>query len=200
MPLRLRLPESFLRALAGAALLVILLWSLKAWDLTIDFFVAGRRSVLTNLLGIHPRSLAGLPGVLFAHFIHRDFAHLAANTPALFVLSFLVLLSGIRRFACITLIVILVSGTVIWLTERATTVGSSTLVFGYLGFVLARGFVEQRIAWIAIAVGLLVVYGLAPSGLLPGRKDVSWIAHGAGLASGILAARSFREPPPRSIP
>ncbi len=200
MPLRLRPPESFLRALAGAALLILLLWSLEAWDITLGFFIAGRWSSLTSLLGNHPRSLAGLPGIFFAHFIHRDFAHLAANTPALFVLAFLVLLSGTRRFACVTLMVILVSGIVIWLTERDTTVGSSTLVFGYLGYVLARGFVEQRITWIAIAVGLLVVYGLAPSGLLPGRRDVSWIAHGAGLASGILTARLFREPPPRSIP
>jgi membrane associated rhomboid family serine protease len=200
VPVRFSLPRPFVRALTGSTVLVLLLWSIEAWDITLGFFMTGRWGGLTHQFGIHPRSISGLPGILFAHFLHRDFGHLAANTPALFVLSFLVLLSGTSRFLWVTLIVMLVSGTAVWLTERATTVGSSTLVFGYLGYVLSRGFAEQRAGWIIVALVLLLIYGLSPSGLLPGRSDVSWIAHAAGLASGIVAARFFRDPEPRSIP
>ncbi len=43
-------------------------------------------------LGIHPRSLVGLVGILFAPFIHVSFAHLIANTIPLAVLGWLVML------------------------------------------------------------------------------------------------------------
>ena len=40
-----------------------------------------------NKFGIIPREISGLPGILFAPFLHHDFSHLAANSVSLFILG-----------------------------------------------------------------------------------------------------------------
>ncbi|HNX25631.1 MAG TPA: hypothetical protein PKG60_16405, partial [Spirochaetota bacterium] len=40
-----------------------------------------------NQFGIVPREIPGLLGILFAPFLHYDFAHLAANSVSLFILG-----------------------------------------------------------------------------------------------------------------
>mgnify|MGYP003376544492 CR=1 FL=1 len=43
-------------------------------------------------LGVHPRTLSGLVGILFAPFLHGSFAHLIGNTLPLVVLGWFVML------------------------------------------------------------------------------------------------------------
>ena len=68
-------------------------------------------------------------------------------------------------------------------------IGASSVIFGYLGFLLARGFFER--SWIAILLSLAVafVYGGALWGVLPGQAGVSWQGHLFGFIGGVLAAK-----------
>ena len=47
-----------------------------------------------NILGIYPRKLAGLPGIIFSPFLHGNFNHLFFNSVPLFALINLILLKG----------------------------------------------------------------------------------------------------------
>jgi membrane associated rhomboid family serine protease len=144
--------------------------------------------------GIRPRELDGLDGVLFAPFLHANFVHLYSNSLPLLLTGTFVLATGGRRFLWVTGVILLVSGLGAWLTGPAHTVGigASGVVFGYLGFLLARGVVERSPWSIAVGVLIAVLFGWTLTGVLPGDPWISWQAHLFGLIGGVLAAILFR--------
>lgn len=148
-------------------------------------------------LGIHPRTLWGLVGILFAPFLHGSFAHISANTVPLLVLGALVMQRRKRDLVTVSVISALVGGLGIWLVGGAATVhiGASILVFGYLGYLLLRGVFERRLWPILGSVLVFFLYGGALWGVLPGQAGVSWQGHLFGLLGGILAARLLRSRP-----
>lgn len=69
-------------------------------------------------------------GILWAPLLHAGWMHLGANAVPLLVLGFMILLSGIRRWAAVTSVVWLVGGLGTWLTggDRTLHLGTSGLV------------------------------------------------------------------------
>jgi membrane associated rhomboid family serine protease len=149
-----------------------------------------------DAFGVVPRTLSGLAGILFAPFLHGSFAHLIANTVPLLVLGWLVMLRDKRDFVKVSVISALVGGLGTWLIAPALTVhvGASVLIFGYLGYLLARGIFERRFWPIVGALVTFFLYGGALFGVLPGQIGISWQGHLFGLIGGILAARWMRKP------
>jgi membrane associated rhomboid family serine protease len=140
--------------------------------------------------GIRPRDPSDLAGIVWAPFIHVSVAHLAANSVPLFVLSAIVLLRGVRTFVLVSIVVMLVGGLGAWLIGRpfSVEVGASGVIFGYLGYLLARSVVERSLGAILVSLAVLVIYGGALWGLLPTQPGVSFEAHITGFLSGGLAA------------
>ncbi|HEX2806135.1 MAG TPA: rhomboid family intramembrane serine protease, partial [Kineosporiaceae bacterium] len=104
-------------------------------------------------------------------------------------------LSGLRRLLAVVTVIILASGLGVWLTApvHSTTAGASGVVFGLLGYLLIRGFVNRSA--VDLVVGLLVgvVYGSFLWGVLPTAAGVSWQGHLFGLVGGVVAF-AFRRP------
>jgi membrane associated rhomboid family serine protease len=173
-----------LRILLG---FVALIWLVELVDL---FLFRGA----LDRAGIRPRSESGLWGVVLAPFLHAGPAHLIANTVPLLVLGWLVIVRGIQDFLRVTLLVVLVAGLGVWLFGRPATIhlGASGVVFGYLGYLLLRGFWERSLIAIGIALVAGFLYGGALWGVLPGQRGVSWEGHFFGLAGGAGAASRFR--------
>lgn len=140
--------------------------------------------------GVEPRSLDGLWGILFAPVLHDDWNHLFANTVPLLVLGFLVLLSGIARGLAATGIIWLVGGFGTWLTgaDNSNHIGASVIVFGWLAYLLVRGFFTRSFGQILIGVVVFFVYGGLLWGVLPSLPYVSWQGHLFGAVGGVLAA------------
>ncbi|MBD2654236.1 rhomboid family intramembrane serine protease [Synechocystis sp. FACHB-383] len=140
--------------------------------------------------GIYPRSLEGLRGILFAPFLHADFGHLIANSVPFVILAWLVMLQEVSDFWIVTGITMVVGGLGVWLIapSNTVTVGASILIFGYLGFLLLRGWFQKNLASIGLSIIVLVLYGSALWGLLPGRPGVSWQGHLFGFIGGAIAA------------
>ena len=181
---QITLPEGFREGVLLLAYLLALMWALAIADL-----VTGRR--LLPKLAIEPRSLAGLPGIAVAPLLHDGFGHLAANSGPLVILGTIILLQGLEVLGLVTVFCWLFSGVGIWLLGRPGTrhLGASGVVFGYLGFILLRGYFERSPAAIAAAVVVGLVYGSALWGLLPLQRGKSWVGHGAGFAAGVIIAR-----------
>ena len=141
--------------------------------------------------GIHPRSVPGLPGIVFAPFLHSGFQHLIVNSLPFIVLGGIVLLGSVRVFWRVTIFVTLVGGFGVWLFGGKFTnhIGASGLIFGYLGFILARGLFEKSLPWIMTAGAILIAYGGLLFGVLPIHAGVSWEGHLFGFLAGIGAAR-----------
>jgi len=144
-----------------------------------------------NRLGIRPRRLSGLRGILFAPLLHGDLAHLAANTIPLAVMGWLIMLNGLNTFLLVTAVVWLISGLGAWLLGGSNTMhlGASGLVFGYFGFLLLRGYFEQSFSAIAIAVLVGLLYGSMIWGILPVHRGKSWQSHLFGFVGGGIVAR-----------
>jgi membrane associated rhomboid family serine protease len=151
--------------------------------------------------GIRPRTLVGLWGIVFAPFLHANLAHLLANTIPFLVLGALVALRGLREFVVVTAVVMLVGGGGVWLFGRPFSdhIGASGLVFGYLGFLLARGFFERSLTAILLSLVTLFLYGGAIWGILPGSSRISWEGHLFGFLAGIVAARLLGHRPRAAV-
>ncbi|MFC4603311.1 rhomboid family intramembrane serine protease [Rhodococcus kronopolitis] len=152
----------------------------------IDMLLRGR---LDNG-GVEPRTLDGLWGIVFAPVLHAGWGHLVANTIPLLVLGFLVMLSGIGRGLAATGIIWVVGGLGQWLFGSTYSVhlGASVLVFGWLAYLIARGFFTRSFAQLALGVVVLIVYGGLLWGVFPGTSGMSWQGHLFGAVGGVLAA------------
>lgn len=147
-----------------------------------------------RLLGIRPRRLWGLVGIVFAPFLHRDIEHLLANTLPFTVLGLLVLLQegleGASDFYTVTGIALLAGGLGTWLFGReAIHLGASGLIFGYIGFLLVGSYVVPTLWTIGLAAVVFVLYGPQLWSMLPNRQAIaiSWEGHLFGFVGGILA-------------
>jgi membrane associated rhomboid family serine protease len=152
--------------------------------------------------GIRPHTLAGLWGILFSPFLHAGFAHLAANTVPFLILGFLVMLRGLGTFVGVSLLVMLVGGLGVWLFGSANTdvIGASGVIFGYIGYLLGRGYFERGILSIAVAVVVGVMFGGALWGILPGDPHISWQAHLFGFIAGFGVAWAGLSKSPDAAP
>ncbi len=141
--------------------------------------------------GIYPRSLSGLPGIISAPFLHAGFGHLLGNTVPFIVLGLVIAAAGARRVIAVTAIVILVAGLGTWLTAASgtDTVGASGVVFGYAGFLIARGFFTRNIGALLVGVVVALLFGAALASDLVPQSGISWQDHLFGGVGGILAAR-----------
>ena len=161
-----------------------LFWIVEIFD---RFFFGGR---LDNF-GIIPHRLIGLRGILFAPFLHGNFPHLIANTLPFLTLGWLVMLQETSDFFIVTLTTMVVGGLGVWIfgAPGSVHVGASILIFGYLGFLLLRGYFQRNLASILLSVIVAVVYGGLVWGILPSYRGISWQGHLFGFLGGILAAR-----------
>lgn len=172
---------------------VIVLWVIEILD-----------TILGNRLddhGVRPRSDEGLLGILFAPLLHGGFSHLISNTVPLLVLGFLIALSGIGRAVAATAIIWLVAGVGTWLVAPSNTnhIGASSLVFGFVTYLVARGFFTRQFAQIALGVLILLVYGGILWGVLPGQPGISWQGHLFGAVGGVVAAALLASRAPRQV-
>ena len=172
----------FAQAAAWSAGFVVLLWAIEFVD-----------QVLGNRLdaeGVRPRDDEGLLGILFAPVLHVGWEHLISNTLPLLILGFLVFLSGIGRGLAATAVIWVVGGLGTWLIAPAHTIhiGASVIVFGWITYLMLRGIFARSEAQIALGAVILVFYGGALLGVLPGQTGVSWQGHLFGAIGGGLAA------------
>lgn len=147
-------------------------------------------------LGILPRKISGLPGIITSPFIHADFSHLTANTVPLFV-SLSVIFYLYREVAFrVMLIVYFATGLLVWLFARESYhIGASGLVYGYISFLLFSGIVRRNIRLMAVSLLMVFLYGGTFWGIFPDffpERNISWESHLLGALNGFLLAIVFR--------
>ena len=184
-----------LRPVLVVAVLIGLMWAVEIVDL-----VPGTPF---DRWGIRPRSIRGLAGIPLAPFLHSGFPHLFANMLPFLVLGAAIAIGDLKRFLQVSAIIALTSGLGTWLFSSPGTIhlGASGLVFGYLTYLVVRGFFAGRFLWIVGGVIVLLFYGGILWGLLP-RPGVSWTGHVFGAVGGVLAAWHVhgREPDDADLP
>ena len=174
----------------GAEAYVILGFVALLWLVELANMVSSRS--LSGSLGIAPRKLRGLVGIPFAPLLHAGPGHAFGNTPPLLTLGSLVAFQDDGRLALVSAAIILFGGAGTWLVARGDRnhVGASGLIFGYFGYILARGLYGGDSTSLLIAVAVMLMYGGFLFDALPkrGGENTSWEGHLIGAIGGILAA------------
>jgi membrane associated rhomboid family serine protease len=152
-------------------------------------------------LGVIPRSVLGLRGLLFAPFLHGSLTHIVSNSIPFLILGWLVILRDPRHFLPVTLIAMIGSGLTAWLVGAPGSVhiGASGVIFGYLGFLMLAGWWARNFLSIALSLIVIALWGGMVVGVMPMSAGVSWQAHLGGLIAGIYAARYYRTTRPASV-
>jgi len=163
--------------------LLVGMWVLEAVDQVSDHSL--------DPYGIRPHTDEGLVSIFLAPWLHGGWAHLIGNSIPFLLLGTLVLLDGWRRWALATLVIVVASGLTVWLFSPpgSITLGASGIVFGWLTYLLVRGFYSGSFAQIGIGVVVFLVYGGILWGVLPSDAGISWQGHLGGAVGGVLAAR-----------
>lgn len=168
---------------------VALAWGLELFDL---FVLKGGYNLRGGLdqFGIVPRNPIGLRGILFAPFLHSGLGHLISNTIPFIVLGWLVMLRETRDFFTVSILSALVSGLGTWMFgATGIHLGASGVIFGYLGYLLARGYFERSMTAIAMSLFVGTLYGSLIWGVLPLQQGISWEGHLFGFLGGVLSAK-----------
>jgi len=98
-----------------------------------------------------------------------------------------------RGLLSVNAVVIGLGGGLVWLFGgSAIHIGASGLIFGWFGFLIARGLVDRSPITLGAALVVGVLYGSILWGVLPGQPGVSWEAHLFGAIAGAAAAALVR--------
>jgi membrane associated rhomboid family serine protease len=171
-------------ALLGAAGLVAGIWLawLGAWALGWNI----------DDLGIRPRELGGLVGILTAPFAHASFEHLMSNTLPLGLLSALTLYAYPRATRYALPLIWIASGLGVWLWARPSThVGISGIAHGLMFFVFVMGLLRRDRLGVSLALLVFFLYGGMLMTMLPREVQVSFEYHLAGAIAGVVSALAF---------
>jgi membrane associated rhomboid family serine protease len=175
---------------------VALMWGLEILDVFLGG--AGRFCGGLNQFGIFPRQVGSLWGIVFAPFLHGGFGHLIANTIPFITLGWFVMLRRTSDFFVVTIVAMLVGGLGTWLFGApGCHIGASGIIFGYLGYLLARGYFDRSFGSMLFSAIILLVYGGLLWGVLPIRYGISWEGHLFGFIGGVVAAKLLSQPKTR---
>lgn len=138
-------------------------------------------------LGIIPRHLIGLRGIIFAPFLHANSNHLFFNSIPLLVLSNFILMDGLSAYLWVSGSIALISGCLIWcFAKTGIHIGASAVITGYWAY-LVSGIMQQS-SVTAVILGIICLYYFAGIflGIFPSQRGVSWEGHLFGLLAGIV--------------
>jgi membrane associated rhomboid family serine protease len=179
--------EGFFSSSAVPFRLVFIMWCV----FSVEFFYG----IDLGFLGIRPRTLTGLIGILTAPLIHGNLTHLISNSiPLLFLGSVLFFfyepVAGKVFFRCY-----IITNILVWLFSPRVSyhIGASGLIYGLSAFLIAFGLLRSDFLSLLISVGILITYGGIFYGVLPTDPQISWESHLAGAMVGTWSAFNFKD-------
>lgn len=181
-----------LLAFAFPSLLLFILYFLWIAAMGMDFdFI---------YLGIYPRELKGIGGILTSPLVHADFGHLFANTiPLLFLSWCLFYFYRDGGYGILLFIWLLTGGLTFLIGKPGWHVGASGIVYALASFLFFSGVMKKYIPLVALSLLITFLYGSLVWNMFPqfAPASTSWEGHLSGAVTGIAAAILFRNKGPQ---
>lgn len=183
--------KRFYHSLVFPGFFLFLFWFIK-------FVEFGFETRLT-ILGVLPRNVSGLVGILTSPLVHSDINHLFDNSIPFFFLS-LAIFYFYREVAYkVFFMIYLVTGSLVWIFAReAYHIGASGLIYGFASFLFLSGILRSNRNLMAISLLVVFLYGGLVWGVLPYDYKISWESHLLGGLTGIFTALIYRKEGPES--
>ena len=170
----------------GSSVLAVRLLFLMWLSFSIEFFFGYD----FGFLGIKPRSLEGIPGILFAPIIHGNLSHLISNTLPLLFLGTTLFFFYERIGRTVFLRCYFITDILVWLFSPRLSyhIGASGLVYGLSAFLIVFGLLRKNFVSLLISLVIILFYGGIFYGVLPLDPHISWESHLAGALVGTVTA------------
>jgi len=157
------------------------------WYFDVDF----------HYLGIYPRHINGLQGVLTTIFVHSGFEHLLNNSIPLLLLGTALFLYY-PEFAFRLLIYLsILTGIYVWILGRESWhIGASGLVYALASFHILSAILRKEMKLLSFSMLVVFLYGGMVWGFFPEffpKKNISFESHIMGSITGLLFAWKFRK-------
>ncbi len=191
------------RGPAGDLTLVVgwlaVLWAIFIVDVTLRWAF---NLWIAQWLGLWPRDVHSLPGILTAHFLHANLAHIGANSLGLLLLGWFSCKYSRSLTALAVFYSMLLSGSLTWCIGSwshpgAVHVGASGVIFGLIGWLIANGLFRREWGAFFLAIVVVLLYGGALPAALPSQEakvaQISWEMHLGGFIGGVLASWHLRK-------
>lgn len=138
-----------------------------------------------NTLGLVPRSLVGLLGIIAMPFLHGNLAHIISNTVPIFILISLLGATCKRPVSEIVSELIIAGGVLLWLFgNEGIHIGASGLVYALVTYLVLAGWWSKDPKRATVGILVAVFYGGLVWGVLPTQPGVSWAGHLFGAIGG----------------
>lgn len=162
--------------------------------IVVVFWIESRFNINLNYLGIYPRKIEGLRGILFSPFIHGDVKHLFNNAIPLLVLTS-ALFYFYRRIRWKVLIYgLLLTGLFTWIIGRSNIhIGASGVIYMLTAFLMFRGILSKHYQLTALSFSVIFLYGGFIWYVFPTDPKISWEGHLSGFIVGIIFALIFNK-------
>ncbi|NQZ75674.1 MAG: rhomboid family intramembrane serine protease [Ekhidna sp.] len=140
-------------------------------------------------LGIYPRHISGLVGVVMAPLLHGNFNHIASNSVPLLVLGG-TLFFFYRRIAFrVFLQSYFFTNILVWFFGRPFYhIGASGLIYALASFLVFYGFFSRDFKTVIVSFATIFFYGSMAYGLFSFDSRVSWESHLLGAVVGAVTA------------
>ncbi len=145
-------------------------------------------------VGLYPRTIFGMLGIIFSPFLHGDFFHLLQNSVPFVILGGMILFFYPNIAYRIFGVIYLGTGFGVWLLARNSYhLGASGLVYGFASFLFFSGVFRRNIQSMALSGVVAILYGGSMvEGIFPVQAHISWESHLIGAVMGVILAWHFR--------
>jgi membrane associated rhomboid family serine protease len=150
-------------------------------------------------LGMYPRHIKGLSGIIFSPLIHGDWSHLIGNSTSFMVLATSLFFFYRKMALRIFTINYLLAGVLLWIGGREVWhIGASGVIYGLAAFLSLSGILRGDVRLLTISLIVVFLYGSFFWGIFPVENHISWDGHLMGAISGVVLALFYRKHgPPR---
>ncbi|MHC1703383.1 MAG: rhomboid family intramembrane serine protease [Tenuifilaceae bacterium] len=150
-------------------------------------------------LGVYPREIKGVFGILFSPFVHSDLNHLISNSIPLLILGTGTLYFYRSLAYKVIVFVWLISGFCVWIGARESYhIGASGIIYGLASFLFFSGAIRKDIRLSAISLLVVFLYGGLIWGIFPIFPKISWEFHFFGGFCGLVASIVYRREGPKT--
>ena len=184
--------NKLINALFYPAFFILILGTIQFAEFVFDYKL--------NWLGVFPREVKGLPGILTMHFIHGDFDHLFNNSVGLMVLGSILYYFYKEIASRVVLWSILMTGVWLWLAGRPSYhIGASGLIYALFAFLALSGFIRKNNQLIMLSFFAIFTYGSLVWYMFPIDQQISFEGHLFGFLAGAVLAFYYRKKGPQKV-
>jgi membrane associated rhomboid family serine protease len=147
-----------------------------------------------NALGIYPRQIKGLLGIVLSPLIHANISHLYSNTFPLLILGCFLYYFYSNIATKILVLGVLLSGLLTWLIGRPSFhIGASGLIYVLFSFIFFKGIIAKHYRLIALSLLVVFIYGSMIWYTIPIEEGISWEGHLSGFVIGFVLALCYNK-------